>query len=141
MADSIAVTITVQNNIIQAYIKNFDIQPRSGIVDFNVHFTGYLSNYPTLDADTDLVNGETIHIQYLNPYNGQWEDTGVYATTQSVWIPDPMQPTGEREIKGHFEGDIGILKTWLLADDVTSRNVQFRAHYDGNSGKGLLGCE
>ena len=131
----------VVNNTMQMYFKVFDMQPRQGIVDFNVTFSGYLSNYPTLIADTDLVNGETIHIQYINPYTNQWEDTGVYAVTAQREIPDPSQPLGFRLENGHFQGEIGILKSWLLTDDIPSRTVQFRAHYEGNTSKGLLGCE
>ncbi len=127
MANSQEILITVINPVAQTYIVNFNMQPRSGIADFNVRFTGYLSRNLTPEDD-GIVNGERIEIWYFIASTNIWENTGVYAFTI-------VQP-GQSYLAGYFEGEIGILASWLPPG-----TYRFRAQYAGNTTKGLLGCE
>jgi len=132
LGDSVTITVTALAPEQQTYIQPFQISPTSGVLPFNIVWIGYLSNHPTLQSDDPAVNGETIELQILQ--GGVWT-TVATAITESVWIPDPSSPTGEREIYGRFDGVFTIPLSWGAG------TYSFRAHYGGNPSKYLLGCE
>jgi hypothetical protein len=70
------------------------------------------------------LNGETVKLQIWNWETSQWIDTGQTALTGALSGFD-----------GAFTG------TFHFPDNWAARDYQFRMHYDGNAGKGLIGCE
>lgn len=133
MTDSPEIQITVKNPVEQTYIIYFDMQPRSGLADFNVIFQGWLSRFDAPEhgyGAGNVINGEVIRIFYVNPHTGAWEDTGVYAMTAQ------SDDTGTEPRVGYFRAEIGILASWLPPG-----TYRFRAQYAGNAAKNLSGCE
>lgn len=121
MADSISVTITVLSPDVQCYLVNFDVQPRQVLTTGQLRFTGYLSRYNNSPDDDGIVRDETIHIQIQS--GGAWQDI---ATT----------PTRD---DGTFYS--GYFDVTLAPNFSAEGSYNFRAHYDGNSTKHLIGCE
>ena len=131
MADSVAITITVIEPTVQTYIIGFNVVPTTVNINEDLTFTGYLTrkaNATETDADPEpwKVNEEIIEIQIQNSA-GEWVNVGQAASTHS---------TVGGYVYGYFEFAFGLdsigtpVGTW-----------KFRAHYNGNSSKGLLGCE
>jgi len=118
LSDSPAITVTV--NQIQTYFYNFAIAPTSGNAPFTITFSGYLSNLSGAVGNLTALNGETIELDQL--VGGTWTPTGATATTAA---------SGSNP--GAFSG------TFTITAAFTPGSYSFRAHYAGNTTKGMLG--
>jgi hypothetical protein len=130
MADSVTINITVLAT--QTHIIGFDIHRYGVPTDHTVlpggmlQFGGALSLDPTLFVSDSRLNGEPVKLQ-VSTDGTNWQDTGVTVTTGD----DPMG-TGWT---GFFSG------SYTVPAGTQPGNYMFRTHYDGNTGRGLLGCE
>lgn len=125
MTDSSSIGITVQAAATPTYFFSFDMYPKSGEMPLTIDFYGFLTDIPNGISTNPALIGEVIKIQIFDPDNSVWRDTGVQVTT----YPTPDE-------SGRFSGQITLNEAWLLPG-----TYQFRAHYDGNPMKDLLGCE
>lgn len=124
MADSVTITVTALAPSQQCYL-GVDIYPKSGRMPFDVTWYGSLTtNSNGSPVVNPALNNETVKLQIWNWETSLWIDTGQTALTGTLGGYD-----------GAFTGSFHFPADWA------ARDYQFRMHYDGNAGKGLIGCE
>lgn len=127
MCDSAPITITVTQAMSATNITLWDMQPRSGSLPLTITVDGFLfrNGIEENRSDSTIVDGETVYLQQYNPTRDQW--TNVYTMTTSY--------DSVRNYHGHFYATVQF-------DPATvPGNYNYRMHYNGNSSKGLTGCE
>lgn len=127
MCDSSTITITVTQAMAQTNISYWDMSPRSGPLPLTVTVDGFLfrNGIEENRSDSAIVDGETVYLQQYDPVDGQWKN--VYTMTTSY--------DSVRLYHGHFYATVQFASTAVPG------NYQYRMHYNGNSSKGLTGCE
>ena len=134
MADSVAISIQVIESTVPTYIVEFDVQPRTVARNGILLFKGFLSRIAgspegnAVPPQDYKINGETIEIQIKDPADGVFKGTGVTDTTRQV--------VQAFVFNGYFE-----VSMQLDPASMPVGTYDFRAHYNGNTGKNLGGCE